>query len=94
MDLDHADQPDHVEVTTNTVPLGRSLREGLNRLRDRTKTLSFKRQPQISEEPSLVAEMEEQYRRSVSDRAFDRRVLKSYPHPLGPPHMGLEGVLN
>ena len=85
MDLHHVDRPVPVDVTTNTAPLGRSLREGLNRLRDRTKTLSFKRQPQIGEEPSLVAEMEEQYRKAVSEKAFDRRVLKSYPHPLGPP---------
>ena len=85
MDVGQADRPAHAEVATTTGPLRSSLREGLTRLRDRTKTLSFRKQPPISEEPSLVAQMEEEYHRAVSDRAIDRRLLKTYPHPAGPP---------
>ena len=85
MDVGPAASSAHVGTATTSVPLKSSLKEGLSRLRDRTKTLSFRKQPPISEEPSLVAQMEEEYHRAVSDRAIDRRLLKTYPHPAGPP---------
>ena len=71
------------------VPLKSSLKGGLSKLRDKTRTLSFRRQPTISEEveeePSLAAQMEEEYQRDVRKKAIDRRLLKTYPHPAGPP---------
>ena len=72
------------------VPLKSSLKGGLSKLRDKTRSLSFRRQPTISEEveedePSLAAQMVDEYHKDVRKKAIDRRLLKTYPHPAGPP---------
>ena len=71
-------------------PLKSSLKGGLSKLRDKTRSLSFRRQPTISEEveedePSLAAQMVDEYHKDVRKKAIDRRLLKTYPHPAGPP---------
>ena len=86
MDVGQAASAVPVEPANPKVPLKSSLKGGLSKLRDKTRTLSFRRQPTISEEePSLAAQMEEEYQRDVRNRAIDRRLLKTYPHPAGPP---------
>ena len=86
MDVGQAAGAAQVGTANPKVPLKSSLKDGLSRLRDKTKTLSFRRQPTISEEePSLAAQMEEEYQRAVTNKAIDRRLLKTYPHPAGPP---------
>ena len=72
------------------VPLKSSLKGGLSKLRDKTRSLSFRRQPTISEEveedePSLAAQMVNEYHKDVRKKAINRRLLKTYPHPAGPP---------
>ena len=80
MDVGQAASAVPVEPVNLKVPLKSSLKGGLSKLRDKTRTLSFRRQPTISEEePSLAAQMEEEYQRDVRNRAIDTH---TQPVPL------------